>query len=177
MWNVPKKENAATKDRASRNKGSIIGLLAAMLMSLTLILVGCSSGGADKTPADAPDDEQLASGITVKVTVECHDAIAVGIEEAGAIAPTGVLFEGDIVISEGATALEVLKATGLDVSMAPGDFTYVNGINGLSEQVSEEFPMSGWMFYVNGEMAMEGCDTFVMNDGDTLLWKYSLTFD
>ena len=137
----------------------------AIMMAFASVTLGCSC----KPPA--------GDTITVQITVDCRAPVDAGIAEVRAICPSGIMFDGSVVIPEGTSALAALEATGLRVSKAPGAFAYVTGINGLAERITSAYPTSGWMFYVNGEMAMEACDVFVLNDGDTVLWKYSLTYE
>ncbi|HBL83934.1 MAG: hypothetical protein A2Y17_03875 [Clostridiales bacterium GWF2_38_85] len=61
--------------------------------------------------------------------------------------------------------MDVLEATTLGSS-------YVKGINHLYE--FDCGPMSGWTYYVNGEMPGVGCDSYKLSDGDIVEWRYSV---
>lgn len=67
---------------------------------------------------------------------------------------------------EGVTALELLKNTH-QVETASYDFgEMVNSIDGVKPGENQF-----WSFYINGEMATEGADTYVTKSSDTLSWK------
>ena len=152
-----------------------VALTTATLMLMLLItpaLAACSAPFSCYDPQISPP-----VGMFVKVTVDCTAPVNAGIREALAVTQTGILFDEIVLMPDGYTALMALKKTGLVVSTAPGPFVYVNAIGGIPEAITSAYPTSGWIFYVNGEMPMEGCDTFTLHEGDELLWVYSLTFD
>ncbi|MBR4941524.1 MAG: DUF4430 domain-containing protein [Clostridia bacterium] len=89
--------------------------------------------------------------------------------EGGIIVPEGefTLFEGDSVydiLSDG------LKAEGLLFETEGG--TYVSGIAGLYERQYGD--LSGWIYFVNGESVSVGSTEYLLSDGDSILWIYSL---
>lgn len=48
---------------------------------------------------------------------------------------------------------------------------YISGINYIYEFDFGE--LSGWMYFVNGEEASVGCDSYVLADGDRIEWLYT----
>ena len=48
---------------------------------------------------------------------------------------------------------------------------YVKGINYLYELAYGD--LSGWIYLVNGERASVGCGTYVVQDGDEIIWAYT----
>lgn len=123
-------------------------------------LASCTSpdqGTAEQggqTPATQQND-------TVKVTVEVDSSAADGEE----------LKQESVEVSEGATVLDALEASGLDYSASSGQYgTYVTNIDGLAEK--DHGASSGWMFLINGEYATEAADVCTLADGDTVTWEY-----
>ncbi len=69
------------------------------------------------------------------------------------------------------TVYDALMATGWDVQAEDSDYgKYVTSINGIAN--GSEGEMSGWVFTVNNEQVMEGCDVCKLADGDTVEWTF-----
>lgn len=49
---------------------------------------------------------------------------------------------------------------------------YIEGINHLYEFSAG--PLSGWMYAVNGVYPNYGCSQYVLQDGDTIVWNYTV---
>ena len=76
-------------------------------------------------------------------------------------------------VSKGDTAYEVLISA-LDeagLSYETGRAGYVSSINGLSEQ--DNGPQSGWMYQVNGKIPQMSSSSYVLKEGDELIWFYT----
>lgn len=111
------------------------------------------SGNASPAPAPVP------ATVTVSISVESS---AVGNPVSGG---TTLTFE------KGATVYDALCATGLSVrAVASPMGAYIAAIGGLAEK--EHGPMSGWMYYVNGNYISTSCDACVLSDGDSISWFY-----
>lgn len=111
------------------------------------------SGNANPAPTPAP------ATVTVSISVESS---AVGNPVSG---DTTLTFE------KGATVYDALCATGLSVrAVASPMGAYIAAIGGLAEK--EHGPMSGWMYYVNGNYISTSCDACVLSDGDSISWFY-----
>lgn len=142
-----------------------VRLIAALALAFSLCalpLAGCSSAqdapAAGNEPAASQDaSEQRAMSVSVVIDSSAADA--------------SVAFDGAVEISEGATVLDALKATGLEIDVQDSSYgAFVNAIGGLA---SFDFgSASGWTYEVNHEMVMESCDAFVLSDGDTVTWTY-----
>ncbi|MCL2756648.1 MAG: DUF4430 domain-containing protein [Coriobacteriia bacterium] len=157
----------------ARRKAVALALVVLILLvAVAPTLSACSGPFSCYDPQISPP-----VGMFVKVTVDCTAPVNARIPEALAITQTGILFDDVLLMPDGYSPLLALQQTGLVVSTAPGPFIYVNAIGGIPEGITSAYPTSGWMFYVNGEMPMEGCNTYMLQDGDELLWVYSLTFD
>ena len=44
---------------------------------------------------------------------------------------------------------------------------YVTSINNLSALTN-----TGWTYYVNGIFAQGGCSDYILNNNDSIIWKY-----
>ncbi|MCL1890944.1 MAG: DUF4430 domain-containing protein [Coriobacteriia bacterium] len=165
---------------------SVLGIL--LIVSMMSVLTGCLSplpqvddpvADANQGLAPTPDNgtSTLPTGIRVKVLVECVDAVDADVAEARAITDTGILYEGTVVIGPKDTVMDALRATVLLIGTPFGESSYVESIEGISQAINADYPMSGWVFYVNDEMVMEACDVATLKDGDEVVWHFMLTFD
>ena len=88
-----------------------------------------------------------------------------------------ILPPADVSFADGNSVLDVLKSatrrnriqmefTGIGMA------AYVRGIDNLYE--FDKGPESGWIFYVNGSRAKEGCGTVKVGEGDEIKWVYVL---
>ncbi len=78
-------------------------------------------------------------------------------------------------IEEGDTALEVFKEILTENGYAYEGDPYISAITtpgGCRLASGTNGSASGWMYYVNGEMASVGADQYVLQAGDQLLWMY-----
>ena len=73
-----------------------------------------------------------------------------------------------LTLEEGSTVYDALIATGVSTS---GNSTYVRSIGGLSEFDCGD--LSGWMYSVNGVYPNYSCGSYVLEDGDTIIWIYT----
>ncbi len=68
----------------------------------------------------------------------------------------------------GSSVLDVTSSV-LDVEVQwYGSLAYIQGIEGLVGAGAE-----GWEYWVNGEFASTAVNLYLLEDGDTLLWKYT----
>lgn len=68
----------------------------------------------------------------------------------------------------GSSVLNVTSSV-LDVEVEWfGAFAYIRGIEGLSGEGAE-----GWEYWVNGEFASIAVNLYTLEDGDSILWKYT----
>ena len=114
-----------------------------------------SNGNSQGTTASS------AASSTVTVSVSVSSSAADG-RVSGSAHPT---------FKKGATAYDVLCATGLSVSTKSSQYgLYVSAIGGLAE--FEYGGKSGWMYSVNGSAPNVSCGKYVLKDGDTVSWYY-----
>ena len=133
----------------------------ALALSLALApaaLAGCSSGESQQANAPAAE-EPAEAAITVQVTVD------------SSAADGSVSFDEAVELEEGATVLDAIEATGLDVVVEDSSYgAYVDAIGGLA--TGDHGSSSGWTYTVNDEMVMDSADTCELADGDTVAWSY-----
>lgn len=121
--------------------------------------------------------------ITVYMSIDCktvknnYHRLDEALKNADYIPSDGVILEKTkFKVKEGSSVLdftkEITKAMDiqLEYSQSPND-AYVQGINYLYEFSCGD--LSGWMYSVNGEFVSHGCDSYVLNDGDTVQWQYT----
>lgn len=88
-----------------------------------------------------------------------------------------ILEKTDAKFVDGQTVYDLLKAVaeeaGIEIKVrGSGSFAYVAGINGLSE--FDEGPLSGWLYYVNGNHSTKSAGAYKLSKGDQVVWKYTL---
>ena len=78
---------------------------------------------------------------------------------------------GTYTFNEGATVYDALCALGLSVNAHGSSYgTYVAAIGGLAEK--QYGGTSGWMYSVNGSTPMTACSSYVLSNGDNVVWYY-----
>lgn len=125
---------------------------------------GSASGGGSASngggaSAGNQDGSQQPGYVTVTVSVTSS---AVG---------NPVSSGGSFTFNKGATAYDALCALGLSVDARGSSFgTYVAAIGGLAEK--EHGGTSGWMYSVNGVPPQMACSSYVLSNGDNVVWYY-----
>ncbi len=114
----------------------------------------------------------ITKPINVTIAIRC-DTVA-GKEsflpEDGYLLPTET-----VTVNKGDTVLDVLKKVTAEhkIQMEYKDAGYIEGIGYLYEQ--DYGNLSGWMYQVNGNFISEGANKYKVNEGDEIVWHYSLT--
>ncbi|MBP1548367.1 MAG: DUF4430 domain-containing protein, partial [Oscillospiraceae bacterium] len=84
-----------------------------------------------------------------------------------------ILAETEYAFEAGETVYDILveacRANNIQTEFSGG---YISGINYIYEFDYGE--LSGWMYFVNGDEASVGCDSYTLSDGDKVQWIYSL---
>lgn len=95
--------------------------------------------------------------------------ISFGIDSSSVGSP--VSYTCQLTLPSGATALDALAACGIGYSSVGSAMgAYVSAIGGLAEK--QYGPTSGWMYLVNGSRPSKAASSFVLSDGDSLVWSY-----
>lgn len=120
---------------------------------------GASSSNGGNASSGGQSGSQESSYITVTVSVTSS---AVG---------NPVSSGGTFTFNEGATVYDALCALGLSVNAHGSSYgTYVAAIGGLAEK--EHGGTSGWMYSVNGVPPQMACSSYVLSNGDNVVWYY-----
>lgn len=120
---------------------------------------GNSGSGAGETQTQENHDVP-AQQITVSFTIDSSTAAAKG--------KSGPTFSSSVTLSPGATALDALTASGVSADVSGG---YISGIGDLYEKDCGS--MSGWLYAVNGHAPNIGCNSYALNNGDSVLFIYT----
>lgn len=84
-----------------------------------------------------------------------------------------ILAETEYDFEAGETVYDILveacRANNIQTEFSGG---YISGMNYIYEFDYGE--LSGWMYFVNGEEASVGCNSYILSDGDRIQWIYSL---
>ena len=126
-----------------------------LALILVLVLFGCT-----------PQELDAMCRITASA-----DPASLPAEYREILPEDGVLFADDVAFQSGEDLLSVMQRT-MRAARLPlvAEGGFVSAIGGLAPGGAG--PMSGWMFTVNGEMPMEGCDKIILKDGDVIEWTY-----
>ncbi len=126
--------------------------LVAVTLLFTLALAGCSESAQENQTGQDSAQQALIS-VTVNAVAEAEGFEAI---QAPAQVP------------EGATVFDALVASGIEYSASDSEYgKFVESLGGLAGTSS-----TAWVFTVNGEQVMEGCDSCVLSDGDVVEWSY-----
>ncbi len=90
-----------------------------------------------------------------------------------------VLYSEELKANENDTPFEILKkyCDDNEIKYEYNDYSgsyYVSAIDGYKEGNDGQF--SGWVYYVNGEFPQESSGTFVLREGDEIVFRYVTEF-
>ncbi|MGI6153389.1 MAG: DUF4430 domain-containing protein [Christensenellaceae bacterium] len=137
----------------------------AAILSLVLMLLVFSACTA-KSAAQAPASEGT---LTCTVSIDCSTVLDADPELAAAVSADGkILDNASVALQEGSTVYDALVETGIVFDDSAG---YVASINSLGG--GDCGAMSGWLYSVNDEYAMVDCASYILEDGDSILWIYT----
>lgn len=145
-----------------------------MVLAVLIVLFLCY---AKFSKSYVNDEITVYTSIDCKTVFDNYDRLDQALKNTDYIPSDGVILEKtEFKVKKGSSVLdftkEITKAMDiqLEYSQSPND-AYVQGINYLYEFSCGD--LSGWMYSVNGEFASLGCDSYVLNDGDTVQWQYT----
>ena len=81
-------------------------------------------------------------------------------------------------VSQGATVFDLLSVCQSNGELqfehrGSGETAFVTKINDIENQMADG---SNWVFFVNGQLADHGVGAVKLNDGDSVLWKFSAEY-
>ena len=159
--------------KGKRNKKNFIGIGILTLLAIIFICVTDFKTTEEYYSDDIPVKENVIG--TVTLTIRC-DTIK-DETDSKYIPKDGIILEEmEFDIEEDDTVYDILiEATRRNEihmeNSGTGGMVYIAGINYIYE--FDYGDLSGWMYFVNGEEASVGCDSYKLSDGDKIQWLYT----
>ena len=128
-------------------------------------------------------NEASDNGISVLLKVDCsevvenigHDLYGITEGKAEIVPESGVILEIETFCNEGDNAFELLisnlKAKRIHFEADDGYLTAISNI-----YAGDCGANSGWMFFINGELAEKGAPDTVIHNGDKVEFKYVVDY-
>ena len=131
---------------------------------------GSSSGGGSVSGGGSASNGGSASAGNQGGSQQ-HGYVTVTVSVTSSAVGNPVSSGGTFTFNEGATVYDALCALGLSVNAHGSPYgTYVAAIGGLAEK--EHGSTSGWMYSVNGVPPKIACSSYVLSNGDSVVWYY-----
>lgn len=131
---------------------------------------GSSSGGGSVSGGGSASNGGSASAGNQGGSQQ-HGYVTVTVSVTSSAVGNPVSSGGTFTFNEGATVYDALCALGLSVNAHGSPYgTYVAAIDGLAEK--EHGSTSGWMYSVNGVPPKMACSSYVLSNGDSVVWYY-----
>lgn len=131
---------------------------------------GSSSGGGSVSGGGSASNGGSASAGNQGGSQQ-HGYVTVTVSVTSSAVGNPVSSGGTFTFNEGATVYDALCALGLSVNAHGSPYgTYVAAIGGLAEK--EHGSTSGWMYSVNGVSPKMACSSYVLSNGDSVVWYY-----
>ncbi len=152
------------KKRSVKNIIVVVGIAA-----IAVIAVLCTEISSAENYYGTVSEKENPVG-TVTLEIRC-DTVA-GREDY--ISENGIILEQtEFTFEKGETVYDILaEACRLNGIQTEFSNDYISGINYIYEFDFGE--LSGWLYFVNGEEASVGCNSYELADGDEIKWLYSL---
>lgn len=131
---------------------------------------GSSSGGGSVSGGGSASNGGSASAGNQGGSQQ-HGYVTVTVSVTSSAVGNPVSSGGTFTFNEGATVYDALCALGLSVNAHGSPYgTYVAAIGGLAEK--EHGSTSGWMYSINGVPPKMACSSYVLSNGDSVVWYY-----
>lgn len=131
---------------------------------------GSSSGGGSVSGGGSASNGGSASAGNQGGSQQ-HGYVTVTVSVTSSAVGNPVSSGGTFTFNEGATVYDALCALVLSVNAHGSPYgTYVAAIGGLAEK--EHGSTSGWMYSVNGVPPKMACSSYVLSNGDSVVWYY-----
>jgi len=141
---------------------------------MMLCLCACGTETADY-------DHHCRLEIECLSVLEHEDLIA---SETRALLPDDCMIfpETEVAFADGETPYDVLLRVCREnkIQLESADSSYDNSkyIEGMANLYNGDAgSSSGWCYLINGEFAMEGCSSYVLQEGDVITFEYSCVFE
>ena len=136
------------------------------LLSVFLIFILCFALGACGAPSD-DGLEEIENPMTVYISFSDSPDDDLEVKGLKAIEQTEFYAEEGSSVFE-ATQIFCLN-NDLDYQLS-ADKTYINSMLGFTEGDFDK--MAGWLYEVNGEMAMVSASDYILEEGDVISWEF-----
>lgn len=112
--------------------------------------------------------------VSVVLTVNCKNAVDAENDIALKIASDGFIINNkNVELKENSTVFDLMTDSGLVIGFSSsGTGKYIYSINSLAEKDCGN--KSGWIYKVNGSVPQKACSDYVLQEGDTVEWVYTL---
>ncbi|MDK2802201.1 MAG: DUF4430 domain-containing protein [Oscillospiraceae bacterium] len=162
-------------------KKNLIIIISVLTMCLSLVSCGTTNNSANKDNSSNSTNDAMSKSvvytINVKQLVENPELVPEALKNANIIPSDGILFNSLIDFSEKQTAFDLLveiskkEKIPIDFSgtSANGD-AFIKSIKGIENKAAGD--LSGWMYFVNGEMSNVGAAKYELKGGDSIEWKF-----
>ena len=158
----------ATKSVSTREAVFSAAFLSIMAVAVAVLLCSCSAAETQSASSSASSSAaaSISSAADAQTSANQNDVTITVTSPEG---PDAIDFSQQISVAEGATVLDALEATELEVTVLDGPYgAYVEAIGGIANEGT-----SGWTYTVNGEQPQVSAGEMVVNAGDTIAWAYS----
>ena len=157
--------------KRSLNKGNCIFVI--LITAAAVIFVHFSNFQTVSDYYSSENEEGYTQYVTLSISCEsiAEQSGDERIPDGGVILP-----ETEIGINSGDTVYDVLERAGkkfgisFDTKGAPS--VYVSGISNIYE--FDFGDLSGWLYFVNGESPSLSCAEYILSDGDSIEWRYTV---
>lgn len=135
---------------------------------------GGSSGATGSGESGSQPSTQNPAEITITVSIDCLTAVNKGYDAALAVSSSGYMRDVTLILDAGSTVYDALRYSGAVVGSKTTTMgIYVYSIDSLSEKACGS--TSGWVYSVNGAYPNKSCDSYVLQEGDSVRWRYTCT--
>lgn len=157
--------------KKSLNKGNCKFVI--LITAAAVIFVHFSNFQTVSDYYSSENEEGYTQYVTLSISCEsiAEQSGDERIPDGGVILP-----ETEIGINSGDTVYDVLERAGkkfgisFDTKGAPS--VYVSGISNIYE--FDFGDLSGWLYFVNGESPSLSCAEYILSDGDSIEWRYTV---
>lgn len=154
------------KQSMKKTRKMFVALIAALAMVVSVSLCACSP--TSDQPAASSSSSSAAASSSASSSAAAVDQYAVTVTVTSPEGPDAIDFSQQIPVAAGATVLDALEATELEVTIEEGPYgAFVAAIDNIANEGT-----SGWTYTVNGEQVQVSAGEAPVNAGDTIAWSY-----
>jgi len=176
---APSEESSSSKVQNSQVTSNNVGVVTSATTLASSNVFTSSSATTEATLATEEKTTEVPTKedeyILVNMKIECEDVIeSRNLNPKITIPDNGVIIDTEIAILKGSSVFDALKKT-TEFNNIAINYTYnasfktayITSINNLSALSN-----TGWTYYVNGVLANVGSSKYILNNNDSIIWKY-----